>query len=785
MRWLRRSRLRLLVADPGRPAGQPMTVVVPRIVCAVVMAVALAVHAPSARQAGPRGAWTQYGARADSSRFVELNQITKANVHQLEVAWTYPTGDSRVYLFNPIVVDDVMYLAARNSSLVALDASTAREIWIHENLPGLSTHGVSYWESQDRRDRRLIFALNDYLQAIDAITGKSILAFGNGGLVDLKEGLGRDMASVTRIQSNSPGRIFENLILLGSATGEQYLAAPGDLRAYDVRTGRLVWTFHTTPRPGEFGYETWPKDAWQYAGGSNTWGEITLDQARGIAYFPTGSPTYDYYGADRAGANLFGNSLIALDARTGKRLWHFQMVHHDLWDYDITSAPQLITVRHNGRTIDAVSQATKQGFLFVFDRVTGAPLWPIEERPVPQSTMPGEQSWPTQPFPTNPPPFARQRFTADDVNPYLLTSDERAMWKDRIARARNDGLFTPPGLDESVSMPGARGGTNWGTNAADPARGLVFLTTQDWPTLYTLMPTDPLAARRGGGAAAAADPGRAAYTARCQNCHGPNGMGSPAGGLPAIAGGNRPPFDTFRQIVRNGRGEMPGSPDLNDADVAAIYTSLAGAPARGGGAAASTTPAAPGPVVASGGAPGGLTPRTVGPRPSPLGGPAYPAGVNAPVERYYTDWGLFPNNPWVVGPPWSQIVAYDLNTGTIKWRVPLGEDAMAAREGAKDTGAFDAQHHGLVVTSTGLLFAAASDGKVRAYDTDTGAVLWTKSLAAGSEGLPAMYESRGRQYLVVPAAARINAGGGYRAPGAPAPAAPPISGAYVAFALPR
>ena len=440
--------------------------------------------------------WKEYGGGPDSSHFVDLKQINKSNVNQLEVAWIYPTGDQRSYVFNPIVVDNVMYVQARNSSLVALDAATGKEIWIHENLPGLATRGIAYWESKDRKDRRLIFAINNHLQEIDARTGKSILTFGNNGLVDLREGLGRDPRTIVRVQPESPGRVFENLILLGSSTGEAYMSTPGDIRAYDVRTGKIVWSFHTIPHPGEEGYDTWPKDAWTYAGGTNTWGEITVDEKRGIAYFPTGSPTYDYYGADRIGSNLFGNCLLALDARTGKRLWHFQMVHHDLWDYDNNSAPQLITVHHNGKLIDAVSQATKQGFLFVFDRVTGKPLWPIEERPVPASHMPGEQAWPTQPHPTAPPPYARQKMTADDVNPFILTAEERAAWRDRISKMRNEGLFTPPGFEETVSLPGARGGSNWGTSAANPSKGLVYLTTQDWPTIYKLSIDDPLALER-------------------------------------------------------------------------------------------------------------------------------------------------------------------------------------------------------------------------------------------------------------------------------------------------
>ena len=736
--------------------------------------------------------WMDYGGGSDSSHFVALDQINKSNVNTLEVAWNYPTGDSSSYLFNPIVVDNVMYVLARNSSLVALDAATGKEIWIHENLPGLATRGIAYWESKDRKDRRLIFTINNFLEEIDARTGKSILTFGSKGLVNLREGLGRDPQSVVRIQPNSPGRVFENLIMLGSATGEGYLSPPGDLRAYNVITGKMVWAFHTIPHPGELGYDTWPKDAWRYSGGTNTWGEITLDEKRGIAYFPTGSPTYDYYGADRIGSNLFANCLLALDARTGKRLWHFQMVHHDLWDYDATAAPQLITVRHDGKLVDAVAQSTKQGFLFVFDRVTGKPLWPVEERPVPKSHMPGEQAWPTQPFPTVPPPFARQKMTADDVNPYILTAEERAAWRDRISKMRNDGLFTPPGLEETLALPGARGGSNWGTGAANPAKGTVYLTTQDWPTIYKLSLDDPLAARAGGAGGAAADqPGRTIYEGRCQTCHGMDAAGS-AGGPPALAGINsRFEFDAFRQVVLAGRAEMPAFPDLDGPALNTLFTFLGSAngTGRSGGTRDAARRTATGPVVASGGAQGGLEIPVVTTRYSPLGGPAYPNGVDAPANRYYTNWGLYPDQPYVIGPPWSAIVAYDLNSGTIKWRVPLGEDARAAREGARNAGVFMAEHHGLIVTSTGLLFVATTDGKVRAHDEETGQVLWTADLPAGSEGMPAMYEVNGRQYLVVPASSRINSGGGHQDPGAgvstPAiDAQGPLRG-YVAFALPR
>ena len=725
--------------------------------------------------------WADYGGGPDSSHFVALNQITKSNVSQLQVAWAYPTGDHHAYLFNPLVVDNVMYVLARNSSLVALDAATGKEIWIHENLPGLTSRGIAYWESKNRKDRRLIFAMNDFLQEIDARTGKSILSFGASGLVDLRQGLGRDAKSINRIQTDTPGRVFEDLILMGSTPGEAYLAPPGDIRAFNVITGKPVWTFHTIPRPGEFGYDTWPKDAWKYSGGANAWGEITVDTKRGIAYFPTGSPTYDYYGADRLGTNLFGNCLIALDARTGKRLWHFQLVHHDLWDYDTTAAPQLLTVTHDGKRVDVVAQSSKQGFLYVFDRVTGKPLWPIEERPVAKSLMPGEQAWPTQPFPTAPPPFARQTISAADVNPYILSDAERAAWKERIGRMRNEGLFTPPGTTETISLPGARGGSNWGSGAVNAAQGLMYLNTQDWPTIYKLSLEDPLGKRSSGTGA------QALYEARCQACHGVNGVRAGSGPPPLAAIGKRLTLDSFRISVRNGRGKMPAFRDLDEGPVGELFAYLDGlARPAGTEAEAPVKPAAPGPVVASGGAPGGLVmrPGNAG-QYTPLGGPEYPAGSQTPRVRYYTDWGLYPNQPYIIGPPWSQVVAYDLNAGTIKWKVPLGQDAAAAAQGARDTGAFMAEHHGMIVTSTGLIFIAASDGKLRALDEETGKELWSAALPAGAEGVPAMYEAGGRQYLVVSASSSVTPGGGH--PGHAkirADLRMDVPKGYVAFALP-
>ena len=429
--------------------------------------------------------WMGYGNGADNSRYFTSRQINKSNVNTLQVAWTYPYGDTGG---NPIVARGVVYGRGRNGSIVAVNAATGKELWVRENMNGMSSRGMMYWESRDGREQRLVFPMNSLLQQLDAKTGKSVTSFGINGAVDLRVGIdGRDPETIANIQSQTPGEVFENLIILGSAPGEGYMSPPGDIRAYDARNGKLVWTFHTVPRPGEFGYETWPKDAWKYIGGVNNWGEMTIDTRRGIAFVPLGSPTYDYYGADRIGANLFGSSIVALDARTGKRLWHFQMVHHDLWDFDNNAAPQLTTIRHNGRRRDVVAVAGKTGWLYVFDRVTGEPIWPIEERPVPQTDMPGEQTWPTQPYPTNPPPFAKQSFSVDDINPYLDPADYE-QFKARVLAANNKGLFTPINFNDTVHIPGSNGGALFGGTAAEPDTGAVYVITQDNPGMLRLVP---------------------------------------------------------------------------------------------------------------------------------------------------------------------------------------------------------------------------------------------------------------------------------------------------------
>jgi quinoprotein glucose dehydrogenase len=669
----------------------------------------------------PYSTWSDYGGSADSMQYSALTQITKENVSQLELAWFFPVPDRKGnFGFNPIVVDDVMYLLGPGNAIVAVDAVTGTQIWAHVvDGGGPGNRGINYWESKDRSDRRLIFGAGGALRAIDARTGAPIRTFGVDGRVNMREGTPRPLGG----PSGTPGRVFENLFITGSNTGEGYGSPPGDLRAFDVVTGKLVWTFHTIPHPGEFGYETWPPDAWKWAGGVNTWGEISIDERRGIAYFPLGSPTHDMFGGDRKGANLFGNSLLALDARTGKRLWHFQAVHHDLWDYDLTTAPKLLTVRRNGKPVDIVAQATKFGLLYVFDRVNGTPLWPIEERPVPKSDVPGEEAWPTQPFPTNPPPFARLTFGPEDINPYVDDAEKERLLG-ILKKARNEGLFTPQTLDrDQISVPGELGGSNWGGSAADPTTGMLYVRSADQPAIHRLK------APGMGGGGSPPQRGRAVYQQYCETCHGT----AAATGIQTFDRSSLINLKTLgheriREVIRTGKGQMPPFADttLSTEQLDVLMTYLGDPAAAEGGRG-------------GGGGAGG------GPRNPPL----------PPVDgiiRYTGPLGSMfraQNGLPAISPPWAQIVAYDLNDGTIKWKAPLGSVRALAAKGIKDTGNAQRVHrNGPVVTAGGLIFVGTNaDGMVRAFDKDSGKVLWERALEANPEGIAAVYEAGGRQYV--------------------------------------
>ncbi len=696
-------------------------------------------------QSDPHATWRAYGGAEDGSQYSSLKQVNRSNVAQLKPVWTVSTGDAAIYSFNPLVIGDTMYVLAAKDHIVALDAATGKQKWsydIQAKTPLLTNRGLTYWQSKDGRDARLIFAADNMLQEIDAHTGKRIETFGKNGRVDLREGMGRDPGALTLVQSYNPGRVFENLVIFGSATNEEYRSGPGDIRAFDVTTGQLVWTFHTVPHPGETGYETWPKDAWKTVGGANAWSSMAVDDKRGILYVPTASPKYNFYGANRTGNNLFGDSLLALDARTGKLRWYYQMVHHDIWDYDNPSTPLLMTVLHKGKPVDIVAEASKTGFLWVFDRVTGKPLWPVEERAVPKSPMPGEETSPTQPFPSLPAPFARQSFTSKDLSPYL-TPEEHDRLKQQIDAARNNGLFTPPSTQNTVEMPGNNGGANFGGAAGDPARGWVYVVSKDLPamlklTLPTTVATNNTDESRGA----------ALFATNCSTCHGADRAGRPPAIPSLIDIDKRVSSEMLQSTVHYGKGLMPAQAFLTTGEITSIRAYLLKPQL------ASTTEAA-----------------------------AKPAGDPSTLE-YKSGFGfMFAESGLpVIGPPWTSLTAYDLNTGNIRWQIPLGEVPELAEKGITNTGSHFPKVDP-VVTAGGLIFTGSRDRKIRALDSATGKTLWEYEAPAALEGMPAIYESNGREYIVFCAAARATTRT-HSVPGHPA-SQEPIHGSYIAFALPQ
>jgi quinoprotein glucose dehydrogenase len=718
-----------------------------------LMSIAMSPWAQSqARKAGTaenHTTWRSYGGSQDGSQYSGLHQIDRSNVKKLQIAWTYRTGDDRKYAFNPLVIDGTMYVLAKNNAIVALDAATGKEIWTRPTDPNttlITNRGIDYWENADRSDRRLIFAVRNELQELDARTGKPIQQFGTNGMVDLRAGLGRDPKSLTLVQSYNPGRIFEDLLILGSATNEEYTSGPGDIRAYDVRTGRLAWSFHTVPHAGEPGYDTWPKDAWKSMGGANDWSSMALDVKRGIVYVPTASPKYNFYGANRPGKNLYGDCLLALNARTGKLIWYYQMVHHDIWDYDNDSTPMLTTVLHNGKKVDVVAQAGKVGFLWVFNRETGEPLWPIEERPVLKSDMPGEETWPTQPFPSKPPPFARQSFTAKDLSPFLEPA-ERDQLVNEIQSAHNEGLFTPPGLSNTVEMPGNNGGANWGGTAANPSNGELYVVSKDLPAMLKLELASH--AEHGGSPE---EQGRSIFGANCSLCHGTNRDGTPPAIPSLVDVGAKLSDDQIESIVQHGQGPMPSFSQLSAGDISSLLAYLKH------------------PELA--------------PVSAPTETAATPAAVDPISAHYRSSFGfMFASSGLpVIAPPWTSLTAYDLNAGTIRWQIPLGVVPELAAKGFASTGS-QFPKVSPVVTAGGLIFTGTRDRKVRAIDSDSGKVLWEAEVDAALEGMPAVYEVQGREYVVFCAAAQATT---YTHSVAGHPASQdPIPGAYVAFALPE
>ncbi len=680
------------------------------------------------------GSGTSLGQDQTGDHYYSLDQINPENVGQLKTAWTYETGAGGLQT-TPLFRDGRLYVVTPDQQIVALNPETGAEVWKFgaSGRGQQPVRGLSYWQSG--AERRLFSSLGSTLIALDPDTGKLISGFGTDGAVDLRENLGRDPKAMATFLT-SPAIIFDDLAIVGFRTSEARPAAPGTVRAYDVRTGKLRWSFNTIPHPGEAGHETWPADAWKDAGGANAWAGMALDEQRGIVYVPTGSAVDDFYGADRKGDNLFANSLLALDARTGKRLWHFQTVHHDLWDRDLSSPPALVTLTRSGRRIDAVVQPSKQGFLYVFERLTGQPVFPIVEQAVPASEMPGEQASPTQPFVTTPAPFARQRLTADMLTRRTPEAHEAAL--KAFPLMRSAGPFTPLSTKApTIVFPGFDGGAEWGGPAIDRERGILFINSNDvaW--------TGQLAARAPapGAGSSTPDQGASLYQDQCAACHGEDRKGSPPAFPALLELDGRLSAAQIDGIIRQGRGRMPGFPQISPADRAAITSYLLG---RKEQAVTSDRKEVAAPADAK-----------------PARSPYYLTGY-----RKFVDAQGYP----AVAPPWGTLNAIDLNTGKYLWKIPFGEYPELVASGAAPTGSEN--YGGPLVTSSGLLFIGATvfDRKFRAFDSRTGRLLWQTTLPYAGVATPTTYMSGGRQFIVIAASSQRDSKA-------------PKGSAYIAFAL--
>lgn len=683
--------------------------------------------------------WRTYLGDKTSSQYSSLDQINRENVGRLAVAWTYRTGDLQQdekgqIQCNPVVVDGVLYGTTPRLKVFALDAATGNERWVFDPFavgavqegPGIN-RGVVYWSESDGSSARIFMVAGSRLFAIGAATGELVASFGSEGSVDLRRGLDRDVTGLF-ITARTPGVIYRDLLILGSVVDEGPIAAPGHIRAFDVRTGALRWTFRTIPHPGEFGYDTWPDSAYLQVGGANAWTGLSVDEERGMVFIPTGSASFDFWGGNRIGENLFANSLIALNAATGERIWHFQTVHHDIWDRDLPAPPNLVTVHHGGREIDAVAQITKSGFVFLFDRESGEPLFPIEEKPYPASDLKGEATWPTQPLPTRPPPFSRQFFSEEEVTD--ISPESRAAVREQLKGRRFGGQFVPPSTQGTVIFPGFDGGGEWGGAAYDPNSGMLYVNANEMPWNLQMVELAPEGERTGADL----------YALHCAACHGPDRRGSAGGAFPSLIDvAIRLSPSEIEERITAGRGFMPSFAYLNPGERSAIITFvLEGA----------DVPVAPrlededdeGPVFSG----------------SPYGHMGY--------NRF-----LDPEGYPAVKPPWGTLNAIDLNKGEIVWTVRLGEREELTARGIPQTGTEN--YGGPVVTAGGLLFiGATNDERFRAFDKDTGELLWETRLPAGGYATPATYMIDGRQYVV------IAVGGGKMGtkPG----------DSYVAFALP-
>lgn len=672
--------------------------------------------------------WPAYHGGPENLHYSTSGQITPANVKKLQVAWTLDTGDAFAgseIQCNPMVINGVIYATSPKLRVLAIDGATGKELWSFDPYQGMGSskqrnRGLMHWT--DGKQSRLYVAAKFKLFSLDLKTGKPDSTFGGQGWIDLREDLGRPAETLT-VGMTTPGVVFGNLLIIGSICSEGLPSAPGDIRAYDARTGKLRWSFHTIPHPGEYGYDSWPKDGWKFLGGANNWAGMALDVKRGLVYVPTGSAAFDFFGGNRPGNNLFANTLLCLDAKTGKRVWHFQAVKHDVWDRDFPTNPVLVTVARNGKMIDAVAQATKSGHVFVFNRVTGETLFPLEEKEVPASPAPGENLATTQILPLKPEPFARQRLTEDLLT--TRTPEANAIARARLKNVRSNGQWEPPSTEGTIIFPGFDGAAEWGGQAFDPETGLFYVNSNEMAWILRLVPR---------AKASAATSGRRLYIQNCAGCHRDDLGGSPPE-FPSLKSlGAKMDDGALDKVLRAGVGRMPGFAHLGVSSLTALKAFLL----KGEEKELIVTPA------------------------------------SSVYEQAFTTDGynkfLDPDGYPAIAPPWGTLNAISLDTGNYAWKIPFGEYPALAAQGIKDTGSEN--YGGPLITKSGLLFIGATnfDRKFRAFDKKTGKLLWETLLPHGGNATPATYEVNGKQYVV------IAAGGGKS--GAPS------GGSYVAFALP-
>jgi quinoprotein glucose dehydrogenase len=668
-----------------------------------------------------KGNWPAYGGAAENMHYSGLAQINRTNVKELAVAWSFDTGEQGGLQTSPIIVDGTLYGITPAQKVFALDAATGNLLWKFDSgIKGTQPdRGLAYWSSE--KDQRILVGVMNFLYALEAATGKPIEAFGKEGRIDLRRDLGRT-AERQSVVLTSPGIVYKDVIIVGGRNPETLPAAPGDVRAYDVRSGKLRWSFHTIPHPGEYGYETWPKDAWKYSGAANNWAGMAVDAKRGIVYVPTGSAAFDFYGANRVGDDLFANCLIALNAATGERIWHFQGVKHDLWDRDFPSPPTLATVNRDGHEIDAVAQTTKQGFVYLFDRVSGKPLFPMEYRKYPPSDVPGEVAAPEQPLPSKPAPFARQFLSEAMLT--NRTPEAHAWALEKFRKLRSEGQFIPFSVGrDTVIFPGFDGGAEWGGSAVDPQTAILYVNANEMAWTGALAPDS------------GENSPKALYLSQCSVCHGEKMTGSPPA-MPSLVGvGDRLSPQQIGDTIKNGKGRMPAFANFEDGQLYPLVDFLVSGKSK-----------------------------------------ELPSSEPPPPDMKYRFTGyhkfLDPEGYPAIAPPWGTLNAINLNTGEYLWKTNLGEYPELAAKGLKNTGTEN--YGGPVVTAGGLVFIGASDfdKKLRAFDKATGELLWETTLPFSGNATPATYAVNGRQYVV------IAAGGGKDLKS-------PSGGVYVAFALPK